>query len=123
VNGEKDRIESDQKTQPGGARRRLHQRDCSDHFALKEAKGRFITVKAKNFEASCCPVFRGMRWPERIACPYCAQKRVTTQTRLTPLGISHALILVTVQPEADQPWAETGADQRPTPHEKKTGGA
>jgi hypothetical protein len=28
---------------------------------------------------------------------------------------------MTVQPEADQPKAETGADQRPTPHEKKTG--
>ena len=28
---------------------------------------------------------------------------------------------MTVQPETDQPKAETGADQRPTPHEKKTG--
>ena len=32
-----------------------------------------------------------------------------------------ALNLMTVQPQADQPWAETGADHGPTPHEEKTG--
>ena len=32
-----------------------------------------------------------------------------------------ALILMTVQPEADQPPAETGAEHGLTPHEEKTG--
>jgi transposase-like protein len=32
-------------------------------------------------EACCYVILRNMRWPKRIACPYCARERVTTHTR------------------------------------------